>query len=91
MITSLVITLSGFHCIKKVFPLLGFHGCVGGCKGCLNLNQATNLRLKETVKLMEEFYLENNLDQTGISRADLWSMAAIIAVKIGFENQDKYL
>ena len=37
---------------------LGFHDCVGGCDGCLNLNNADNAGLSGIVATLEDLYTD---------------------------------
>jgi hypothetical protein len=64
----------------------GFHSCVGGCNGCLNLDNIFNKGLTKAVSKIEQFYTANNLGQDIISRADLWAIAAVMAVETGYLN-----
>ena len=66
----------------------GFHSCVGGCNGCLNLDNISNNGLEDAVSKIEQFYSENNIGQENISRADIWSLAAVLAVQAGYFNQE---
>ena len=67
--------------------MLGFHDCVGGCDGCLNLANPQNAGFDSVVAAVEEVYVSNVLD-AGIvlSRADFWSLSAIAAVNAGIRN-----
>jgi hypothetical protein len=40
---------------------LAFHDCVGGCDGCLNLDQTDNNGLAPIVTALEAVYQSNNL------------------------------
>ncbi len=71
-VTKLV-TDSGRQFIPK-FLRLGFHDCIGGCNGCVDLKNIDNNGLDEPintiypiVKKFKDFY----------SRADIWVMAAL--------------
>jgi hypothetical protein len=63
--------------------LAGFHSCVGGCHGCLNLNEGENRGLDGIVNKLEQLYEELGLAEAGVSRADFWALAATVAVEIG--------
>ena len=60
---------------------------MGGCNGCLNLDNISNNGLEDAVSKIEQFYSENNIGQENISRADIWSLAAVLAVQAGYLNQ----
>ena len=70
----------------RLFLRLGFHSCVGGCNGCLNLDDRMNVGLKSGLKTLDMFYVENNLAGMDISRADFWAMAAVLAVEAAYQN-----
>ena len=59
---------------------LGFHHCVGGCDGCLNLNNPDNFGLEDVIEQLENLYNGLNLSSV-LSRADLWTIAAMFAVE----------
>jgi hypothetical protein len=64
-----------------------FHSCVGGCDGCINLNQGPNAGLKEALDPLEEKYQKLGLADQGISRADFWAFAGMVAIEKGASLQ----
>mmetsp|Transcript_1395 Transcript_1395/g.3529 ORF Transcript_1395/g.3529 Transcript_1395/m.3529 type:complete len:540 (-) Transcript_1395:91-1710(-) len=58
------------------FLRLGFHDCVGGCDGCIDLDNADNKGLKEPIEaiadIVEEF-------RGSYSRADIWALATLVS------------
>jgi len=58
---------------------LAFHDCVGGCDGCLNINNADNAGLADIVASLDTVYTDNGYDSI-LSRADFWALAEIYAV-----------
>ena len=62
---------------------LGFHSCVGGCHGCLNLDQPDNNGLQKIYEALNNLYDEQGLADNYISRADFYALAAVVAVEIG--------
>jgi len=68
---------------------LAFHDCVGGCNGCLNINNEDNAGLPDLVEDLETLYTDNSLD-TLLTRADFWAYAGIYALEkaIEFTNED---
>ena len=57
------------------FVRLGFHDCVGGCDGCVDLLNPDNRGLGGPIAV-----LENIVQQTavhGVTRADIWALAAM--------------
>ena len=59
---------------------LTFHDCVGGCDGCLNVDDPDNAGLGALVTDLEQVYQEEGLVDI-ISRADLWALLGIWAVE----------
>jgi len=68
---------------------LSFHACVGGCDGCVNVNDPNNAVLADLVSDLEEVYQSQGLADI-ISRADLWALLGIWAVEktIARNNQE---
>ena len=64
---------------KPAMVRLTFHDCVGGCDGCLNVNDPDNAGLGDLVAALEEVYQSEGLADI-ISRADLWALLGIWAV-----------
>ena len=60
-----------------------FHSCVGGCNGCINLAQSPNAGLGEALEPLEEKYTKLGLGEEGISRADFWAFAGMVAIEKG--------
>merc|ERR1711970_137427 len=58
---------------------LSFHDCVGGCDGCLNINNHDNAGLADLVASLDTLYLANSYDSL-LSRADFWALAGVYAV-----------
>jgi len=58
---------------------LSFHDCVGGCDGCLNVNNHDNAGLADLVSSLDTVYTTNSYDSV-LSRADFWALAGIYAV-----------
>ena len=71
---------------KFQFYILAFHSCIGGCNGCIRIDQDDNNGLENVHKILEKFYLESGLEDEGIARADLWPMAGVLAVNAAIEN-----
>jgi len=65
---------------KPAMVRLTFHDCVGGCDGCLNVNDPDNAGLEDLVADLEEVYQSEGLADI-ISRADLWALLGIWAVE----------
>jgi len=63
---------------------LAFHDCVGGCNGCVNLENASNNGLGDLVASLDTLYTANGYDSL-LSRADFWALAGIYAVDKAIE------
>jgi len=75
---------------EELLPTLvrfGFHSCVGGCKGCINIDDPDNAGLQDVFDPLEEVYKNGKY---GISRADFWAAAAMWAIEetVDINNQD---
>ena len=59
---------------------LSFHDCVGGCDGCLNVNNTENNGLADLVAGLEAVYQDNGFESL-VSRADMWAILGVWAVQ----------
>jgi len=68
---------------------LSFHDCVGGCDGCLNVENEDNAGLADLVADLDTVYTDNGYNSV-LSRADFWALAGIYAVEktIELNNAD---
>jgi hypothetical protein len=67
---------------RSCFNLLsGFHSCVGGCNGCINLNEVDNMGFEQYSQALEASYQNLSLHKIGVSRADFWALAATVATE----------
>lgn len=55
---------------------LAFHDCVGGCDGCVDLDNPENFGLRPPVDALEPIFSRY---QEFLSRADIWVLAAFVA------------
>ena len=60
--------------LSPLFVRLGFHDCVGGCDGCIDLDNIDNLGLAGAINALRPIVEEYAVD--GVSRADIWALAA---------------
>jgi len=70
---------------RKYKPLIGgfvrlaFHMCTGGqCKGCINVDDPSNIHLDQYVSVLEKLYVRKHEE---FSRGDFWALAAIVALQ----------
>ena len=65
------------------FLRLGFHDCVGGCDGCVDLTNPDNKGLEESIKaiypIVEKF-------KDSYSRADIWALATLVSADLAVMN-----
>lgn len=66
---------------------LGFHDCVGGCNGCINLGLADNKGLEFIISALDEIYYAFGFNQL-VSKADFWALGAVVAVELGISKGD---
>ena len=55
---------------------LGFHDCVGGCDGCVDMTEPDNFGLDIPIDALADVVASYARD--GLTRADIWAMAAMI-------------
>lgn len=63
--------------LSPKYVRLGFHDCVGGCDGCVDLSNPDNFGLKVPINSLESTVKEFERRDLGISRADIWALAAL--------------
>ena len=61
------------------FLRLGFHDCVGGCDGCIDMNNPDNKGLEEPMNAIFPI-VEKYKDS--LSRADIWAMATLVSADL---------
>ena len=73
--------------MESCYYQLGFHDCVSGCEGCINLDNSANNGLSDAIDFMEEIYAEITATQgISISRADFWAIGGRVGAEYGMEN-----
>lgn len=62
------------------FVRLGFHDCIGGCDGCVDMTLADNVGLDIPIDALEPLVRlhENEI----FSRADIWALAALVGTDV---------
>jgi hypothetical protein len=73
--------------LAATFLRLGFHDCVpngdaGGCDGCINLSNPSNFGLRPAIDALSSIVEEFENPEVGISRADIWAYAVLIAAEV---------
>jgi len=69
---------------------LSFHDCVGGCDGCINIDNDSNAGLDTAITIMEAVYTTVKADGIDISRADLWAIGGRAAADYGMEGMPNH-
>jgi len=65
------------------FVRMGFHDCVGGCDGCIDLSNPDNNGLDIPINALDSIVQKYTVNQnTGLSRADIWGLAALTAADV---------
>lgn len=81
MITDLIVRTPS---LAPKFVRLGFHDCVGGCDGCVDLSEGDNGGLDVPMDalrpVVEEWAYSPNAP--ALSRADIWALAALTAAEV---------
>jgi len=66
---------------------LTFHDCVGGCDGCINVEDSSNNGLADLIADLEEVFQKNDFNDT-LSRADMWALLGVWAVQQTIDNSN---
>jgi len=61
------------------FLRLGFHDCVGGCDGCVDMTNPDNQGLQEPI---DAIYPIVDMFKASYSRADIWAMATLVSADL---------
>lgn len=66
----------------------GFHSCVGGCNGCVDLDNSDNAGLDDVVDGLQSVYYDNGYDDI-VSLADFYALATTVAIRSAVEIANK--
>lgn len=66
--------------LRPKFVRLGFHDCLGGCDGCIDLTNPDNFGLEEPIDALASVVAAYTREG-GLTRADIWAMAAMLAAQ----------
>jgi hypothetical protein len=65
------------------FVRMGFHDCVGGCDGCIDLNNPDHNGIDIPMQALESIVQKYTVDQnSGLTRADIYALAATTAADV---------
>ena len=71
------------------FVRLGFHDCVGGCDGCVDLLDPDNKGLDVAITALED--VVTNFTKNGITRADIWAYSAMLYADMNKAEEVEFL
>ena len=84
-ITQAIEDFQGGNLAAK-FVRLGFHDCVGGCDGCIDLTNVDNFGLLPPMEALRP--IVEKYAPFGITRADIWVLAALEGARDSQANGD---
>lgn len=71
------------------FVRLGFHDCVGGCNGCVDMNNADNAGLDIPIDALAPV-VDTYESDSGLTRADIWALAYITGSNFANPDSDTF-
>jgi Peroxidase len=74
-IRNLIRGQGGDVALAAKFLRLGFHDCIGGCDGCVDLSNMENGGLLVPIQALRPVVEKYANADTGLSRADIWALA----------------
>mmetsp|Transcript_24567 Transcript_24567/g.52939 ORF Transcript_24567/g.52939 Transcript_24567/m.52939 type:complete len:1002 (+) Transcript_24567:237-3242(+) len=83
------IILAGFQAdtnLAAKFVRHGFHDCVGGCDGCVDMDNGDNAGLDIPIAALEP--VVNMFTHYGMTRADIWVLAALEGARGTLASED---
>lgn len=81
-IVTLITGSGGNQRLAAMFLRLGFHDCVGGCDGCVDLTNTDNNGLLVPVQALRTVVSRHANSGTKITRADIWALAAAVGADV---------
>lgn len=73
------------------FVRLGFHDCIGGCDGCVNMLDLDNAGLDIPIEALNPIVnTYESESEAGLSRADIWALAAITGSNFAHPDSDSF-
>jgi hypothetical protein len=71
------------------FVRLGFHDCAGSCDGCVDMTNPDNNGLEVPIQALEAVVAKHENLSIKFSRADIWSLAALIGADVAQGSEDR--
>lgn len=72
------------------FLRLGFHDCVGGCDGCVDLNNPENFGLDIPINALAPIVNNTRYKAAGLTRADIWALATLTGCNVAHPNSNDF-
>lgn len=73
------------------FVRLGFHDCVGGCDGCVDLDLHDNFGLDVPIAALDPVVDAYANVASGLTRADIWAFAALLGAELSQPSTGDYV
>lgn len=73
--------------LRAKFVRLGFHDCVGGCDGCIDLGNIDNFGLEVPIEALRDVVTQHST--ASFTRADIWALAAMIGANDAQSNNGR--
>jgi Peroxidase len=81
-ITAMIIGQGGNKRLGPMFLRLGFHDCIGGCDGCVDLTNPENAGLLTPIQALRPIVAAHANSQTNLTRPDIWALAAAVGADV---------
>lgn len=69
------------------FIRMSFHDCIGGCDGCIDLDNHDNAGIEPSINALEPIVFRHAID--GVTRADIWALSSIVATDIAQRSNSR--
>ena len=66
-----------------------FHDCIGGCDGCVDMANPDNAGLDKPINVLQN--IANNFESRGLTRTDIWVLAALTATETALPTSERDL
>lgn len=73
--------------LAPTFMRLGFHDCIGGCDGCIDIDNHDNAGLSNIIDLLQPIVNRHGID--GFSRGDIWALAATVGADVSQRSDSR--
>ena len=84
-------TIEAHWPLAAKFVRLGFHDCVGGCDGRVDLDLHDNFGLDVPTAALDPVVAAYANEASGLTRADIWAFAALLGAELSQPSNDDYI